>query len=94
MRFLFSVLGIGHAEVAHVVVAHVHAEKVSGGDGTSLAFGADALRIETGGFVIVPVHCVEIPMVKFRALRVGLGNLELHGRGWQLVEGGDVGEPP
>jgi hypothetical protein len=71
----------GHAEAAHVVVAHVHAEKVSGGDGTSLAFGADALRIETGGFVIVPVHCVEIPMVKFRALRVGIGDLELHGRG-------------
>lgn len=91
--FLFTVLGIGHAEAAQVVAGQVHAEEVSGGDGAEFALGAFDLFVETGGVVVMAVHGVNVPVVEFFALGVGIGDALLHRPGEQLVEGGDVGEP-
>jgi len=74
------------------MVAHVHAEEVSGGGGAQFALGVFALRIEACGLVIMPVHRGEIPVVQFLALGVGIGNAAPHGLREQAVEGSDVGE--
>ena len=92
VSLLFAVLGIGHAEAAHVMIAHVHAEEVSGGDEPEFAFGVFALRIEAGGVVVMAVHGVKVPVIKFPALGVGIGNPALHGSCTQTVARGDVGE--
>ena len=63
VSLFLAVLGIGHAEAAHVVVAHVHTEEVSGGDGAEFVFGVFALLVKAGGVVVMAVHGVEVPVV-------------------------------
>jgi hypothetical protein len=94
MGLFLAVLGIGHPEATHVVIAHVHAEEMPGGDGAEFAFGVFGLFIKAGGVVVMAVHGVEIPIIELLALGIGIGDALLHGPGKQLVEGGDVSEPP
>jgi hypothetical protein len=94
MGLLLAILGIGHAQTAHVVGAQVHPEEVSGGDGPQFALRVLALGIEAGCLVVVPVHRVDVPALEFFALSVRIGDALLHRVGQQIVERGDVGEPP
>ena len=91
--FFLAVLGIGHAEATQVVIAHVHAEEMSGGDGAEFAYGVFALLVEAGCVVVMAVKGVEVPVMELLALGIGIGDTLLHGPGKQLVKGGDVGEP-
>jgi len=67
---------------------------VPGGDGAEFALEVFAFLIEAGGVVVMAVHGVEVPVVELFALGVGIGDVALHGAGEQVVERGDVSEPP
>ena len=76
-----------------MMVAEVYPKGMAGGNGAEIPLRVGGFGIEAGGFLIVSIDGIDVPAIEFGALGIGIGDVAVHGKGEQVIERDDVGEP-